>query len=316
MAAVGLAQDKRLQDHLTGGAHPERPQRLEAIAAALCTHRLTQACASVEVSPIDLELVRRVHADSYITRVESACADGLTYIDVPDSAICPRSYEVALLAAGAVINAVAEVMAGRLDRAFCAVRPPGHHAEHDRSIGFCMFNNVAIAAQYLLDQHHMERVLIVDWDVHHGNGTQHTFDADPRVLFISLHGHPGIVYPGTGYADERGKGGGIGTTINLPMIPPAGDGGYRAAFDDTVLPAVLRFAPQFVLVSAGFDAHRLDPLAPLELETTTFGWMTDELVAVAKRHCGGRLVSVLEGGYHLGALGECTSLHVARMLEA
>ncbi|MHC4697626.1 MAG: histone deacetylase family protein [Planctomycetota bacterium] len=316
MASIGLAQDQRFQQHLTGAGHPERPQRLEAVATALEERGLTQACADIEASPIDMELVRRVHADSYIERVRKACADGLPYIDVPDSGICPRSYEISLLSAGAVINAVDGVMAGRLDHAFCAVRPPGHHAEHGQSMGFCMFNNIAIAARYLIDHHKLTRVLVLDWDVHHGNGTQHTFEDDPQVLFISLHGHPGVVYPGTGHSEERGKGPGIDLTINIPMLPPSGGSEYRRAFDDCVLPAVQRFDPQFVLISAGFDAHRLDPLAPLELETETYGWMTDELVSVAKQHCGGRLVSVLEGGYHLGALSDCVVLHVKRLLGA
>jgi acetoin utilization deacetylase AcuC-like enzyme len=151
--------------------------------------------------------------------------------------------------------------------------------------------------------------------VHHGNGTQHTFEEDARVLFVSLHGHPGVVYPGTGYANERGRGPGEGFTINLPMTPPSNDREYRRAFDDTILPAVERFDPQFVLVSAGFDAHRLDPLAPLELDTESFDWMTGQAVAVAKNHCSGRVVSLLEGGYHLEALGDSVTLHVTRLLE-
>ena len=176
-------------------------------------------------------------------------------------------------------------------------------------------NNVAIAAQHLIDEHGLSRVLILDWDVHHGNGTQHIFEEDPQVLYISLHGHPGIVYPGTGFAHERGKGAGAGFTINVPILPPGRDEVWRRAFDDPILPAIAKFDPQFVLISAGFDAHRLDPLAPLELETESFGWMTDELVGVAKRHCGGRLVSVLEGGYHLDALADCVALHVQRLMS-
>lgn len=316
MSSVGLAQDRRFQQHTTGPEHPERPQRTEAIAAALDDRGLTQACTGIDVSPIDMELVGRIHADSYIERLKRACADGQPYIDAPDSAICPESYEIARLAAGAVINAVDAVMARRMVHAFCAVRPPGHHTEHDHSMGFCMFNNVAIAAQYLLDHHNLTRVLVLDWDVHHGNGTQHTFEEDPRVLFISIHGHPGVVYPGTGRSDECGKGVGEGFTINLPMLPPSGDSEYRRAFNDTIIPAVQRFDPQFVLISAGFDAHRRDPLAPLELDTATYGWMTDELVDVAKRHSEGRLVSVLEGGYDLEALADCVSLHITRLLEA
>ena len=315
MAVTGLAQDERFQHHLTGQGHPERPQRLEAVARALSDRGLAEACQSIEVTSVDMNLVGRVHSTSYIERLQSACRNGLPFIDVPDSVICSESYDIARLAAGTVINAVDDVMAGGIDNAFCAVRPPGHHAEHNRSMGFCLLNNVAIAARHLLERHKLARVLILDWDVHHGNGTQHTFETDPRVLFISIHGHPGIVYPGTGFATERGTGAGDGFTINCPMLPPSSDEEYRRVFDETVLPAIEAFAPQFVLVSAGFDAHRLDPLAPLELPTDTFGWMTDHALRAAKEHGAGRLVSILEGGYDLDALADSVSLHVVRLLD-
>ena len=263
-----------------------------------------------------MHLVSRVHDEAYVQRLKRACAEGLPHVDTVDSVICTESFHIAQLAAGTVINAVDDVMAGRIDNAFCAIRPPGHHAERNLSMGFCLLNNIAIAARHLLDEHGLSRVLILDWDVHHGNGTQHAFEADPRVLFISLHGHPGIVYPGTGYEHERGVGEGEGFTINIPMPPPAGDAEYRRAFDETILPTVEKFDPQFVLISAGFDAHRLDPLAPLELETGSYGWMTDDLLDVARRHCVGRFVSILEGGYHLDALAECVTLHITRLLDA
>jgi acetoin utilization deacetylase AcuC-like enzyme len=263
-----------------------------------------------------MNFVLRVHDDAYIERLRKACADGKPYIDVPDSAICPASFEIARVAVGSVVNAVDAVMDQSVDNAFCAVRPPGHHAERGVSLGFCLLNNVAIAAAHLIEDHGMSRVVILDWDVHHGNGTQHAFESDARVLFISLHGHPGVVYPGTGYVTEHGTGEGEGFTINVPMIPSSGDAAYRRAFDETILPAVGRFRPEFVLISAGFDAHVRDPLAPLELSTAMYGWMTDRMVEVAREHCGGRLVSVLEGGYDLEALGECSFLHVARLLEA
>ncbi|MBI4717473.1 MAG: histone deacetylase [Planctomycetes bacterium] len=316
MAVTGIVQDERFQRHSTGPGHPERPERLAAIAAKLAAEGLTDSCRRIEVAAVDLERVYRVHTPSYVERLNRACAAGESFIDVLDSAICPESFDIARLAAGGVLAAVDEVMAGRVTNAFCAVRPPGHHAERDMSMGFCLFNNIALAAQHLLEVHGLERVLILDWDVHHGNGTQHAFESDPRVLFISLHGHPGIVYPGTGYAEERGKGAGEGFTINIPILPPGWDDVWRRAFDETVLPAAERFAPQFVFVSAGFDAHRLDPLAPLELETESYGWMTRELTGVASRHGAGRLVSVLEGGYHLGALADCVALHVRQLLSA
>ncbi len=316
MAITGLVQDARFQRHLTGSGHPERPQRLARIQAVLDERRLTEACRAIDVSPVDMKLVQAVHASAYLERLRRACAGGSPFIDVPDSAICPESFEIAKLAAGGVVNAVEEVMSGQVNNAFCAVRPPGHHAEHHVSMGFCLLNNVAIAARHLLNEHRLTRVLILDWDVHHGNGTQHIFEEDPRVLYISLHGHPGIVYPGTGYAHERGKGAGEGFTINVPILPPGRDDVWRRTFDDPILPAIAKFDPQFVLISAGFDAHRLDPLAPLELETESYGWMTDELVGVAKRHCDGRLVSVLEGGYHLDALADSVALHIQRLLSS
>ena len=316
MAKTGLVQDERYQRHLAGSGHPERPERLARVATVLAERRIDAACTPLVASPVDVQHVERVHTSAYVQRVERACAEGLPFIDVPDSGICRDSFEIARLAAGAVIGAVDAVFTGRVDNAFCAVRPPGHHAERDRSMGFCLFNSIAVAATYLLDQRGLSRVLILDWDVHHGNGTQHAFDDDPRVLFVSLHGHPDIVYPGTGHAHERGIGQGEDFTINLPMLPPSGDAEWHRAFDDRILPRVDVFKPQFVLVSAGFDAHRADPLAPLELDTETFGWMTDAVVDVARRHCGGKLVSLLEGGYDLEALGDCVALHLTRLLEA
>ena len=316
MAKTGLVQDERFGEHKTGSGHPERPERLARIASVLRDRGLADACTSVDVSAVDMALVQRIHQDEYLDRLRHACAENLPFIDAVDSAICSKTYDIAQLATGAVINTIDEIMAGRLQNAFCAVRPPGHHTERDRSMGFCMFNNIAVAAQHLIDDHALQRVLILDWDVHHGNGTQHTFEEDPRVLFISLHGHPNYVYPGTGFENEKGSGPGEGYTINLPMMPGTSDDAYHRAFDDPILPAIDRFDPQFVLVSAGFDAHRADPLAPLELETECYGWMTDRLTDLAKKHCQGRIVSLLEGGYDLDALGECVALHVTRLLEA
>ncbi len=316
MTKTGLAQDVRFQDHITGPDHPERPQRLIAIERRLRETGLTEKCVPIESVPIDMGLVRQVHDAAYIARAESACRDNMPFLDTPDSAICSDSFDIACLAAGTVIRAVDMVMEKQLDNAFCAVRPPGHHAERGLSMGFCMFNNIAIAAQYLLDKHLLSRVLILDWDVHHGNGTQHIFESDPRVLFISLHGHPSIVYPGTGLDSERGLGDGQGFTLNIPMLPPSSDAIYRTAYDEKVIPLAKSFAPEFVLISAGFDAHRLDPLAPIELDTQSFGWMTDVMLEIAKQSAQGRLVSVLEGGYHLEALSASVACHLERLIDA
>ena len=184
------------------------------------------------------------------------------------------------------------------------------------SMGFCMFNNIALAARRLLDDHGIERVLILDWDVHHGNGTQHTFEDDPRVFYCSFHGHPATLYPGTGYAEERGIGAGEGATLNIPMMPHSGDREYRLAFEKQFLPAARRFQPEFLLICAGFDAHRNDPLALIDLETESFEWLTREPLALADELCGGRVVSVLEGGYNLEALGDSVTVHVQELLSA
>ncbi len=314
--STGLAQDTHFLSHQTASDHPERPARLEAIAKRLSEAGLDSQCVPIPVSPIDMALVRRVHDSAYLQRLENACQAGDSFIDVADSSISPESFQIARLAAGTAINAVDAVMTEQIKNAFCAIRPPGHHAEHARSMGFCLFNNVAIAAQYLLDHHNISRVLILDWDVHHGNGTQHIFESDPRVLYISLHGHPSIVYPGSGYENEKGQGEGVGTTLNIPILPPGPDEIWRQAFDEKVIPAADDFKPEFVLVSAGFDGHCLDPLAPLELETESFGWMTDAVLGIAARHSRGRLVSLLEGGYHLDALADSVALHLEHLMAA
>ncbi len=316
MAKTGLAQDSLFQKHLTGPDHPERPQRLAAIERRLRETGITEQCVPITSTSIDIELVHRIHDAAYIARAESSCRKNQAFLDTPDSAICAKSFDIACLAAGTVIHSVDLVMEKQLDHAFCAVRPPGHHAEKGISMGFCIFNNIAIATQHLLDKYQLSRVLILDWDVHHGNGTQHLFETDPRVLFISLHGHPSIVYPGTGQDTERGIGDGEGFTLNIPMTPPSSDAIYLAAFNDKVIPLAESFAPEFVLISAGFDAHRLDPLAPIELDTESFGWMTNAMLRIAKQSAQGRLVSVLEGGYHLEALGNSVACHVGKLLNA
>jgi acetoin utilization deacetylase AcuC-like enzyme len=236
-------------------------------------------------------------------------------MDDPDCPICEESSEIAFLVAGGVCNAARAIARGEIARAFCAVRPPGHHAERERAMGFCLLNNVALAAETLRAEFAMERILILDWDVHHGNGTQHVFESDSGVLFISLHGHPDTLYPGTGYADEVGIGAGRGFTLNLPFMPGAGDAEFRDAFLERVLPAADAFSPQFVIVSAGFDAHADDPLGNLRLQDDTYMFMCGEVLELARRCAGGRVLSVLEGGYNLAVLRRCVAQHV-QMLAA
>ncbi|HEX2595634.1 MAG TPA: histone deacetylase family protein, partial [Luteimonas sp.] len=226
----------------------------------------------------------------------------------PDTVLSPDSAEAGLRAAGAAVAAVDAVLGGDTTRAFCAVRPPGHHATNDTAMGFCLFNNVAIAALHALDAHGLQRVAIADFDVHHGNGTQAIFARDPRVLFASSHQMP--LYPETGHASERG----VGNIVNAPLPPGAGGDAFRAAWSTQLLPALDAFAPQLLLVSAGFDAHRLDPLAQLQLEADDYAWLTAQLVAIADRRAGGRLVSLLEGGYDLDALRACSVAHVRALL--
>jgi acetoin utilization deacetylase AcuC-like enzyme len=306
--------DDCFKRHDTGPDHPERPARLDALREAFASAGLFEQCQPLALREATDNEILAVHDEAYLRRLERACASGANHIDSVDSAISPESCRLARLAAGSILGAVDAVMAGTMSTAFCAVRPPGHHCERGLSMGFCLLANVAIAARYLRDRHGIERVAVVDWDVHHGNGTQHLFEESAEVLVVSLHGHPAYVYPGTGHADERGKGPGDGATLNVPFYPGAVDGDYQRAFDEQVLPLLDDFRPEFVLVSAGFDAHRRDPLAPLELESQSFAWMTARLREVADRYAGRRMVSVLEGGYDLTALGESAVLHVRELL--
>jgi acetoin utilization deacetylase AcuC-like enzyme len=315
MAAVGIVLDERYRQHLTGDGHPERPARLEAIEAGLTEAGLLDSCTRIEPQPIEPALVELVHTGEYVERLQHACRDDRPFIDTPDSGICPDSYEIARLAAGGVVAATRQVASGELDRAFCAVRPPGHHAEASCSMGFCLLNNVVIAAHVLRSEFGVERIVILDWDVHHGNGTQHLFQSDPSVFYISLHGHPATLYPGTGYETETGIGPGEGYTLNVPLMPGTDDGAYRGVFEARVIPAIERFGPELTLISAGFDAHAEDPLGTLSLSDEAFAWLTRTVVELAQRNGPGGVVSVLEGGYNLGVLRRCVTEHV-RLLRA
>ncbi len=312
---TGLVLDDVFQWHVTGDGHPERPERLERISAVLNERGLVDRCARIEPAVGDEEMIRRVHTEPYLQRLRTACSSGAAYIDTPDSGICSASYDTALLAAGSIVAAVDRVMSGELVNAFCAVRPPGHHAEADLSMGFCLLANAVIAVHHLRERHGVRRVLILDWDVHHGNGTQHLLEDDPDAMFISIHGDPSVVYPGSGLADERGRGPGEGATLNVPMSAGSGDDEYRDAFERHIRPVLESFDAEFVLVSAGFDAHRRDPLAPMNLKTESFDWMTRIILKAADQHCDGRLVSLLEGGYDLEALSASVSTHLELLVD-
>lgn len=287
-------------------------ERLKRLAAALDESGLAERCVRIEPEPAEDGWLEAVHAPDYVRFVDRQCASGARLLDATETAVCPESGRVARMAAGSVVALCREVARGRLRRGFAAVRPPGHHAERDRAMGFCIFNNIAVAARFLRLEEAVPRILVVDWDVHHGNGTQHIFDDDPDVFYFSVHQSP--LYPGTGAENERGSGPGLGTTLNRPLPPGAGDREFLGALADLLVPAAEGFRPEFVLVSAGFDAHAADPLAALQVTTGAFGEATRIVRGIADRHAGSRMVSVLEGGYDLDALGQSAVEHLAALL--
>jgi acetoin utilization deacetylase AcuC-like enzyme len=287
--------------HQPGSGHPESPARLQAV-----TEALNDALPQLEwhAAPLaDRAQLERAHRPAMVERILGADPGATLRLD-EDTVLAPGSVTAALRACGAGIAAVDAVMSGEIRHAFCAVRPPGHHATDNTAMGFCLFNSVAVAAAHALAQHGLQRVAIVDFDVHHGNGTQDIFEREPRVLYLSSHQFP--LYPGTGSPDESG----VGNIVNAPLPPGAGSALFRAAWSEHLLPALDAFAPQLLLVSAGFDGHRLDPLADLGLDAADYAWLSQRLAASADRHGGGRVVSLLEGGYSLTALRECSVAHL------
>ncbi len=314
MKSLGICHDTRFKQHRTGPGHPECPARLDAVGAGLQDAGVLAHAVAIEPEPIDRGALEARHDPAYVRRFEQACRAGQPVIDVPDCTISRESFEIARLASGGVVAAVGGMLGGAYRRAFCAVRPPGHHAEPDRAMGFCMFNNVALAAD-AARRAGVARVLILDWDVHHGNGTQHMFYHDPLVYYISLHGHPEYLFPGTGLAEEIGEGDARGTTLNLPLMPGADDDVVRAAWRDSVAPAVRSFEPELVILSTGFDAHRADPLGILSWSDAIFEEMLERVLELADRYAQGRILSVLEGGYDFGVLRRCAAAHVRLLAQ-
>ncbi len=295
--------------HDMGAGHPESPARLRAILAALEASEFA-ALEWAEAPQAEFAQIMRAHPPAFIEGVLAAVPpSGRVPLDA-DTILSPGSGEAALRAAGAVTAAVDAVARGQIDNAFCAVRPPGHHAEASTAMGFCIFNNVAIGAHQARAVHGLERIAVMDFDVHHGNGTQAIFERDPNLFYASTHQMP--LYPGTGSARETG----VGNICNAPLPPNAGSIEFRAAMLDRVLPALDAFRPDFLLISAGFDAHRADPLANLQFEEADYAWATDQLLGVAARRCQGRVVSALEGGYNLAALAASSAAHVRRLMAA
>jgi acetoin utilization deacetylase AcuC-like enzyme len=296
--AVGYVYDSIYLKHDTG-QHVENARRLEAIISHLEQIGLKQQLTLVEPRAASVEELALVHQKQYIEEVQEVARKGGGWLD-PDTVMSPDSYEVALYAAGGVIRAVEAVMDGEVTSAFALVRPPGHHATSRRAKGFCLFNNIAIATQHALTRYKLERILIIDFDVHHGNGTQEAFYDNPRVMYISTHEYP--FYPGTGSIEETGGGAAQGTTINIPLPAGCGDNEYLQVFEQIIVPAARRFNPQFILVSAGYDSYWADPLAMMQVSVTGFGQMARIVKGLADELCGGRLVFTLEGGYDLKAL--------------
>jgi acetoin utilization deacetylase AcuC-like enzyme len=299
--------------HHETGPHPETADRLRAISARLEKTDLPSRCRPGAYRPLTAETVAQIHSPRMVRSVEGVSVRGGGHLD-PDTVVSPESYTVALAATGACVSAVEAVLHGDDRNALCLVRPPGHHATPTRSMGFCLFNNLALAAHHALSVHSLDRLLIVDWDVHHGNGTQDIFYADPRVLFFSIHRFGMGFYPGTGDADETGQGMGLGYTLNVPVRYGTPRKDYRGAYRNALEKAADKIKPQLVLVSAGFDAHALDPIGSLGLEVEDFAWLTQQVLEVAKTHCGGRLVSCLEGGYNLNVLAESVQAHLEELL--
>jgi acetoin utilization deacetylase AcuC-like enzyme len=296
-------------EHEMPPGHPERVDRIRAVTEALANPRFDDAIRR-EAPKAEVDAATLVHDRRYVDLiVGNAPTEGFVQLDA-DTFMSPGTLPAALHAVGGACLAVDEVMRGSVANAFCAIRPPGHHAESDSGMGFCIFNNVAIAARHAQKAHGAERVAIIDWDVHHGNGTQEIFWKDPSVLYASSHQFP--FYPGTGAANETG----VGNIVNAPLEAGAGAAEFRSALTGKLLPAIDAFRPDLILISAGFDAHRRDPLGMLELGEEDFVWATRELMALANRHCAGRIVSMLEGGYDLQALAGSTAAHVAALMEA
>jgi len=313
-ARTGLVTHPDCLRHDPGEGHPERPERLSAILGALGRSGLFQQLSSLAAplaEPADFELV---HAPRYVAALGDAARQAPVLLDGGDTVLSTGSWNAASRAVGGALAAVDRVLSGEWKNAFVAARPPGHHAEADRAMGFCLFNQVAIAARHLRTRRGLERVAILDFDVHHGNGTQHAFEADPTVFYASLHQFP--LYPGTGAARERGVGEGAGATLNCPQPPGAGEREWMNSLERDVLPALGKFKPQFLLLSAGFDAHAEDPLAQQELATETYRKITQLCTSSAREQCDGRIVAVLEGGYALDALAASVHVHLEELRTA
>ncbi len=311
MSHVAIYYDPAFLRHDTG-SHPENAHRLEAIVSNLKSAPFAEKLSWITPAPAEISDIELVHTPEYIRHIENEIKSGAQYLDT-DTVVCPMSWNAALMASGALVDAVRSSVEGEHIKAFCAVRPPGHHAEADKAMGFCLFNNVAIGARYATSRLGLEKVAIIDFDVHHGNGTQNTFYNDPSVYYISTHQE--YHYPGTGFVDETGASNATGTNMNIPMHAGDSDEEFFSQFDEHIIPTLRKFSPEIIMVSAGFDAHIDDPLAGLSLTEEGYAGMTRRLCDLADEVCEGRLVSALEGGYDPRALAKSVEAHVGEMLK-
>ncbi|MEJ2705472.1 MAG: SUMF1/EgtB/PvdO family nonheme iron enzyme [Sedimentisphaerales bacterium] len=312
-AKTGFVYDPIYLEHKTTPGHPESPERLVKIIGKLKADGLYSQLAELKPTPAALEWIETVHSREYIERARKSCEAGAAYLDSLDVPISRESYDAALMATGGMLTAIDAVMEHRVANAFCAVRPPGHHALENKAMGFCIFNNIAIGTRYIQKKHQLPKVLIVDWDVHHGNGTQAAFYDDPNVLYFSVHQYP--FYPGSGNQTEKGEGEGSGSTINVPLRAGSGDEQYVSAFEETLAPAAFDFSPDFVLISAGFDAHKDDLLGAMRVTQQGFARLTEIVKGIAETCCAGRLVSTLEGGYGLEGLAASVEAHIRVLMR-
>ncbi len=308
---TGFAYHPDYLNHDTGPGHPERPDRLRASLAALQQSDVWEQLLPIDPTPASVDQIAYAHNPAYSEHIRLHCEREipLTY----DTTVCHESFDIALLSTGGVLHAADAVATGVVKNAFAMVRPPGHHATPGQSMGFCLFNNIAVTARYLQREHGIGKVAIVDWDVHHGNGTQDIFYQDDSVFFFSIHQSP--LYPGTGSSRERGSGEAHGTTLNVPVPPGSGDDVYIKVFTDTLIPALRDFSPEFLLISAGFDAHYLDPLAGTEVTADGFATLTELMLGFAEDATSGRVVSALEGGYSLEGISESVVAHVEQLAK-
>jgi acetoin utilization deacetylase AcuC-like enzyme len=309
---TGIVEDKRYLLHSAGFSHPESPERLAGIYEMLDNPSMAGKFTQIKPREATHKEIETIHSPSYVEFIASTAGERSVFLD-PDTATSPQTYEIAKLAVGGVCNAIDSVIEGKVDNAFAFVRPPGHHAEKDTAAGFCVFNNIAIGAMHAILKHHLKRVLIVDWDLHHGNGTQHSFYSDPRILYFSTHQYP--YYPGTGSLQEIGQGKAEGYTINVPLRGGVGDASFVKIFRKVLQPVALEFKPELVLLSAGFDTYFQDPLGGMRVTPEGFSAMARILLNIADACCQGRLVAVLEGGYHVAGLTKSVKAVLEEMLD-